>query len=88
MTQETTVLDELKFLETNRNFLGREFLTWLWFKSESQNHKIRTKNFGDFQCQIRLPNLYKMKRGQHRDTPFPQMLRLRQFKQNAEIFIC
>lgn len=51
MTQES-IYDELKFLQTNRNFLGREFLTWLWFKSESQNHKIKIKNLGEFQLFI------------------------------------
>jgi hypothetical protein len=51
MTQEA-IYDGLKFLQTNRNFLGREFLTWLWFKSETQNHKIKTKNLGEFQLFI------------------------------------
>lgn len=51
MTKES-IYDELKFLQTNRNFLGREFLTWLWFKSESQNHKIKIKNLGEFQIFI------------------------------------
>lgn len=51
MTQES-IFEELKFLQTNRNFLGREFLTWLWFKSETQNHKIKTKNLGEFQLFI------------------------------------
>ena len=49
---DQTVLDELKFLQTNRNFLGREFLTWLWFKSETQHHKIQIKNLGEFQLFI------------------------------------
>jgi hypothetical protein len=47
-----SIHDELKFLQTNRNFLGREFLTWLWFKSETQNHKIQTKHYGEFQLFI------------------------------------
>ncbi len=51
MAQES-IYDELKFLQTNRNFLGREFLTWLWFKSESQNHKIKLKDLGEFQLFI------------------------------------
>ncbi len=50
--QAESIHDELKFLQTNRNFLGREFLTWLWFKSETQNHKIKTKDFGEFQLFI------------------------------------
>jgi hypothetical protein len=51
MVQES-IYDELKFLQTNRNFLGREFLTWLWFKSETQNHKVTIKNIGEFQLFI------------------------------------
>lgn len=51
MIQES-IHDELKFLQTNRNFLGREFLTWLWFKSETQNHKIKVKDLGEFQLFI------------------------------------
>ncbi len=51
MVQES-IYDELKFLQTNRNFLGREFLTWLWFKSVSQNHKVTIKNLGEFQLFI------------------------------------
>ncbi len=51
MTNQTT-LDELKFLQNNRNFLGREFLTWLWFKSETQNHKVKIKDIGEFQLFI------------------------------------
>jgi hypothetical protein len=51
MMQET-IQDEIKFLQTNRSFLGREFLTWLWFKSETQNHKIKIKDIGEFQLFI------------------------------------
>ncbi|BBH51868.1 hypothetical protein [Fluviispira sanaruensis] len=42
----------LSFLQTNRAFLGREFLTWLWFKSETQNHKIMLKNYENFHLYI------------------------------------
>ncbi|KAB8030644.1 hypothetical protein [Fluviispira multicolorata] len=42
----------LCFLQTNRAFLGREFLTWLWFKSETQNHKIAIKQFESFHLYI------------------------------------
>lgn len=47
MSRES-VLEELRFLESNRTFLGREFLTWLWFVSESQNHRIQVPGFGEF----------------------------------------
>ncbi len=49
---QESIYDEIKFLQTNQSFLGREFLTWLWFKSETQNHKIKIKNLGDFQIFI------------------------------------
>ncbi len=44
--------DELRFLQTNRAFLGREFLTWLWFKSETQNHKLTIGKYGVFHLYI------------------------------------
>jgi hypothetical protein len=44
--------DELRFLQTNRAFLGREFLTWLWFKSETQNHKLTIGKYGTFHLYI------------------------------------
>ena len=44
--------DELRFLQTNRAFLGREFLTWLWFKSETQNHKLTIGKYGSFHLYI------------------------------------
>ncbi|RDB35104.1 hypothetical protein [Spirobacillus cienkowskii] len=44
--------DQLRFLQTNRNFLGKEFLTWLWFKSETQNHKLNIGKFGTFHLYI------------------------------------
>lgn len=44
--------DEIRFLQTNRAFLGREFLTWLWFKSETQNHKLTIGNYGTFHLYI------------------------------------
>lgn len=44
--------DEIRFLQTNRAFLGREFLTWLWFKSETQNHKLAIGKYGVFHLYI------------------------------------
>lgn len=40
--------DGLRFLQKNKSFLGREFLTWLWFTSESQKHKIDVPGLGNF----------------------------------------
>lgn len=36
MTPDT--IEKLKFLQSNRPFLGREFLTWLWYRLECQSH--------------------------------------------------
>lgn len=44
--------DELRFLQTNRIFLGREFLTWLWFKSETQSHKLTIGKYGSYHIYI------------------------------------
>lgn len=33
-------LERIKFLQTNRTFLGREFLTWVWYWLESRNHLV------------------------------------------------
>jgi hypothetical protein len=44
--------DELRFLQTNRAFLGREFLTWLWFRSETQKHKLTIGKYGTFHLYI------------------------------------
>jgi hypothetical protein len=38
----------LRYLQTNRAFVGREFLTWLWFVSESQSHLMKVQGFGEF----------------------------------------
>lgn len=46
---QTEFLEEgLRFLQTNRAFIGREFLTWLWFLSETQGHRIRLPELGEF----------------------------------------
>lgn len=50
--QEEIPIDNIRFLEQNRGFLGREFLTWLWFKSEQQKHRISLPNYGDFELFI------------------------------------
>ena len=38
----------LKFIEKNKAFLGKEFLTWLWYKSETRNHKFTLDGLGSF----------------------------------------
>jgi len=50
--EQESLISEVKFLQTNRKFLGREFLTWLWFKSASQNHQITVTHYGSFQFYI------------------------------------
>ncbi len=40
------MVEGLRFLQTNKGFLGREFLTWLWFYCESHNHVIETQAHG------------------------------------------
>ena len=46
---QTEFLEEgLRFLQTNRTFIGREYLTWLWFLSETQGHRISLPEVGDF----------------------------------------
>lgn len=46
---DTELLQEgLRFLQTNRGFLGREFLTWLWFTSEVNQHKIKIEGLGEY----------------------------------------
>ncbi len=32
--------ESLRFLQQSRTFLGREFLTWLWFQSETLGHGV------------------------------------------------
>lgn len=48
MTSNDTLVEELRFLETNKSFLGREFLTWLWYLSESNKHKVALEHLGEF----------------------------------------
>ena len=40
--------ENILFLQKSRSFLGREFLTWLWFVTESQGHQIRLPLLGEF----------------------------------------
>jgi hypothetical protein len=48
-----TVLEELKYLQSHKGFVGREFLTWVWFKSETSHHQFFfPKQGGRFQLFI------------------------------------
>lgn len=40
--------EKLKFLQQNRAFLGREYLTWLWYKVDSCNHVIDLEGYEPF----------------------------------------
>lgn len=50
--EKETLLEGLRFLQTNRAFLGREFLTWLWFQSESHGHVLRVDGVGEFKFYV------------------------------------
>lgn len=41
--------EEIKFLQNNKHFLGREFLTWLWFKTETTAKTIKHNDYGKFE---------------------------------------
>ncbi len=45
-------LEKLKFLQNNRPFLGREYLTWLWFAMESSNHIIDVPGYEPFHLYV------------------------------------
>lgn len=47
-----TLHEGLRFLQTNRTFLGREFLTWLWFITETNNHEVEIPGHGKFQLYV------------------------------------
>jgi hypothetical protein len=47
-----TLHEGLSFLQTNRTFLGREFLTWLWFVTETNNHEVNIPGHGKFQLYV------------------------------------
>jgi hypothetical protein len=46
-TQQEFFEENIQFLQKNRSFIGREFLTWLWFVTESQNHLLNIKPYGE-----------------------------------------
>jgi hypothetical protein len=47
-----TLHDGLRFLQTNKTYLGREFLTWLWFLSDSQKHEVDIPGHGRFKLTL------------------------------------
>lgn len=64
----------MDFIDTlqQKAFLGREFLTWLWFKSETTNNRIETTGGGQIQV-IFLDRMTLMSS----DTDKPQTVSLR-----------
>lgn len=52
MIEQELFHDGLRFLQTNRAFLGREFLTWIWFLCETQSHKINVPGYGDMKLYL------------------------------------
>jgi hypothetical protein len=45
-------IEKLKFLQNNRSFLGREFLTWLWFALETRNHIVDVPGYEPFKLYV------------------------------------
>lgn len=45
-------LESLRYLQTNQAFLGREFLTWLWYYTESGRHEIDLKELGIYKLYV------------------------------------
>lgn len=45
-------IEKLKFLQNNRSFLGREFLTWLWFALETRNHIVDVPGYDAFKLYV------------------------------------
>ena len=40
--------ENIQFLQKSRAFVGREFLTWVWFVTESQGHILRFEDIGEW----------------------------------------
>ncbi|MCX6116755.1 MAG: hypothetical protein NT027_04380 [Proteobacteria bacterium] len=49
-------LEEIHSHAVHKSFLGKEFLTWLWFVSESEdcNFKFKNEEFGPLKCLIQI----------------------------------
>lgn len=48
----TLPLESLRYLQTNQAFLGREFLTWLWYYTESGKHEINLGSLGIYKLYL------------------------------------
>lgn len=48
----TLPLESLRYLQTNQAFLGREFLTWLWYHTESFRHEINLGDLGIYKLYV------------------------------------
>ncbi|NBO37069.1 hypothetical protein EBU99_00630 [bacterium] len=48
----TLPLESLRYLQTNQAFLGREFLTWLWYHTESGRHEINLGELGIYKLYV------------------------------------
>jgi hypothetical protein len=46
------ITQQLQFLKTQKVFLGREFLTWLWFYTETRQHSVSIPKLGDFKLYV------------------------------------
>lgn len=54
--------------KANLSFLGREFLTWLWFKSEERNGTIMVPNVGDIEIVFVRRLILASGEGQYSET--------------------
>ncbi|MEN9529090.1 MAG: hypothetical protein RI932_963 [Pseudomonadota bacterium] len=48
----TLPLESLRYLQTNQAFLGREFLTWIWYYTESGKHEINLGELGIYKLYV------------------------------------
>lgn len=48
----TLPLESIRYLQTNQAFLGREFLTWLWYHTESSRHEVNLDELGIYQLYV------------------------------------
>lgn len=48
----TLPLESLRYLQTNQAFLGREFLTWLWYHTEIGKHEINLGELGIYKLYV------------------------------------
>ncbi|NBX16060.1 MAG: hypothetical protein EBR09_01710 [Proteobacteria bacterium] len=48
----TLPLESLRYLQNNQAFLGREFLTWLWYYTESGRHEVNLGELGIYKLYV------------------------------------